>query len=337
MRTLFCGYSYTTGAPDGSAFSTLGQTTPFGYDLIVVNPRSVSTFIGNGASAVNARWIDHLHRWLGGHHKLIVTLQPHDGANYAWLALRNFNPSQITEVGHTRYLGTITATDGYVKSFLSSNIGQFTVSAYYQPHDNHPEIVPNSIVDDGLLTSFSWKMDNKEIIFIPPAPLDVIYKFINALELGSTQWILKPAIELQEKINSIDEKIQHLENDKTTLTDELIAVNNKVNSLLEEDVYLNRSINSYSRTQSTDSPNPENFYEAIESIEKAFESERQMQQTLGVTKTTVDRVMRRTNEFRHVARTGKTPEPLTEQEKSDFSKAVQDIIQKYIEYLYQST
>jgi hypothetical protein len=337
MNVLFCGYNHESGALESYTFSNLVTSTPYGHDIIVINPTHVSSFIGtHGTGEAINRWSEYLPRWLGGHHKLIVVLEPNLGNNYTWQNLPNFSPDNIQTAGHNPYIRSVVASDGYTKSFLNDNDEFFDVQAYYTENANVPNIHPNSFVDEGLLTSFSWKSQDKEVIFIPTIALSRIFKLVQSLESGSTQWSIQPAKELQSKINGVDGKIQQLEEQKSQLSDSLIAVNNSVNTLINSDLYLKRSINSFSRTQSSDSPNPENFYEAIEAVENAFQSEREMRENLGVTKSKIDKVMRRTNQFRHVAKDGQPPEPLSQEEITEFTQIVDDIIHKYIEYLYNS-
>lgn len=60
-----------------------------------------------------------------------------------------------------------------------------------------------------------------------------------------------------------------------------------------------------------------------------------MRDKLNVSKTFIDSVMKRTNEFRHVDKSGNPPTPLTDDEKKEFAEKVEKVIKAYIEYLYE--
>lgn len=238
MKALFCGFTPHTSPPIQSSFSNFTDASPFGFDFVVVNTVSDMGYAGSDHRAAVLRWREFLPKWMVGHHKIVVILQPYRGnsvtsSNYYWLPIEGFAPNQIVPCGNNNFLGTITAQDSYVKNFLRDYETNFSVSSYLQSETVDANIVPNSQVDDQYLTSFSWKSEGKEVIFIPPISTTRIYEFLQSLQVGSTQWKVAATGILENQINQQDAQVQALEETKRGLIDNLNSVNLKVNNLLK--------------------------------------------------------------------------------------------------------
>jgi hypothetical protein len=334
MKVLLLGFSRIVNLPFEATFSTLSNSSPFGYDLIIANPSSLSNIRGGDDNTALIRWYQSLPKWLGGEHRLIVMLMPPHGNNYIWLTLEGLDQNDFEDCGDNSYVGEIIALDSRIRNALRDNQTTSRVMCHYRPSQSNPNIIYNSRVGDGLYSSITWKQNDKEVIFLPNFDNEGLIKFVQSFGDISSKWTVSQHMEIEQDITNISEQIRELESQKTSKLEKLHMLNTKVKNIIEGDIYLQRSISSFSLTQSTENPNPENFYEAIEAIENAFSSEREMREKLAISKTFIDKVMRRTNDFRHISQTGEEPKPLTPEEIRDFTQKVKEIINKYLQFLY---
>lgn len=340
MKVLFVGFSHNSNLPIEADFKTLDDASPYGYDYIVVDPSTLSTVTGgNGIAKTIIRWHHDLQRWKSPQHKIIVMQRPYephgDLHNYSWLGAKGIISQYFQPSGTDAFLGDIVAKRSFIKNYLTDFSADYHVSSYYKPTSVSEGFEPNSLVTANVYSSFIWSDENSfEIIFIPPSTAPAIAHLIQAIGHGLSNWKLPQTVDIEEKISDIEHQVIKLEAQKRTHEESLLAVSNNINYLLETDIYLQRAVSSYTQVSGTENPNPEKYYEAIESIENAFSSEREMQESLTVSKSFVNKVMRRANEFRHVAKSGDSPQPLTQEEKTEFDTKIEQIIKKYINYLY---
>jgi len=317
--------------------STLGDSSPFGYDLIIVDPNPRVNILGNGHNRDIewARWRTSLSKWMNENHRVIVIIRPDDNSgSYNWLPLSNFASSRMQAVGINSYIGDVIAPDIYVKNFLNSNKDSFSVVAHYINDTEAENIIPGSRVDPTLLTSFTYREASMEVIFLPPTSLLNLNSIVSALDASSNRWKISNISELESRLSVLNSQMAELEQDHYKLEQDLLSLNQTVDSIVSGDVYLSRSIRHFEQTQGVEKPNPEDFYEAIEAIEKVFSSEREMRDTLGFSKNYIDAITKRTNEFRHVARSGEPPVELTAEEITGFTQKTHEVITSYIKYLF---
>jgi hypothetical protein len=342
MKALLCGFSINNLPDPNLTFSTLSDSTPYGFDIVIVDPLANGNYLGSGQpNKTISRWQSSLAKWCGSQHRVIVILRPNINSggfsNYAWLPSSDFNPGFITECGTSNYIGDIVATDAYIVNFLRDHQDDFSVVAHYVGTEANEHLKPSSIIHDHVVSSFSWKDGTTEVIFLPTIPTNNLLQLISKLDASSTKWKIGAVEEIEQKIQEDDSKIEDLRQSRATLSAQLQGVNSKVNNIVTSDIYLKRAIRSYELTQSVENPNPENFYESLEAIEKAFSSERAMRESLGLSKNFIDSIMRRANEFRHVAGDGAAPTPLSEEEKVEFSVKTESVIKAYLNFLYIQT
>jgi len=242
----------------------------------------------------------------------------------------------LEAVGSSDYLGNVTSVDPVLRHFITQNKQHFTINTYLRYDIPNPNIIVHSGVDESLVTSFTYKDNSIELIFIPKLPLTNLIGLINTLNQPASSWGISSADEINRRISDIDGQINDLYSSRDALNEELGRLNNSISTTIESDVYLTRAIGHYDASKSTENPSPESFYGAIEAIENAFDSERDMREKLDLTKSYVDKVMRRANEFRHETKSGQAPTPLTTEEVTDLSERVNKVISSYIQYLLNS-
>ncbi len=316
--------------------STLAGSTPFGHDIIVVIPSPASSIYGtnSGHAAINQRWQDYLDKWMNEGHKIIVLMNAAiSRQNLKWLPINEFALSNFREAGTSQYIGSVTSSSYSIKEFLKTNSQNFTVVTHYL-FENEDGVHPNSSVDPTLLTSFTYKEGNKEIIFLPYTGMSNLDSLISALDTSVNKWELPEIESVEKELADTDNQITDLEAKRAEIQKRLSSLNHKVDDLINTDIYLGRSIRHYEAASNSQNPNPEDYYEAIEAIENAFTSERVMQSTLGFSKNFINKIMRRANEFRHVATSGEMPTPLTIEEIHEFNSNVREVILAYLKYLF---
>lgn len=317
--------------------SNLESTTPFGYDLIVVNPSSRAGLYGtNQRELIQRRWSNAIKKWSSGKRKIIIFMDSLETEDLMWLplnqdALNTF--AGLEAVGSSDYLGNITSVDPVLRHFITQNKQHFTINTYLKYDTPNPNIIVHSGVDETLVTSFTYKDDFIELIFIPRLSMASLIGLINTLDQPASSWGITSADEINKQISIIDSQINDLYSSRDILNEELNRLNVNISNTIESDVYLTRAISHYDASKSTENPSPESYYGAIEAIENAFDSERDMRDKLDLTKAYVDKVMRRANEFRHEAKSGQPPTPLTTEEVTDLSERVNKVISSYIQYL----
>jgi len=343
MRALLVNIPSTVAIPSNieATFSNMMLKSPFGFDVIVVDPTTLPDVMGGGNLTEHVdRWKESLDKWLAGHNKLIVLLRPFMAHghldNYSWLPINIVRGNKIEDCGFNNFVGDIVTKEHRLRNYLS--LHNLVVRAHFRPkvdENDFEPVEPLSQIDPELLTSFVWSDGDKEIFFVPSSTLDNMYELVSSFGGGGgLSWDTTESRDLAGKIEEIDSQMNELEGSKTALSEKLNNAYSKVDGLIQQDVYLERAINSYNLAKTSENPDPDNFYEAIEGIEKAFPSERKMQEELGLTKNFIDKIMSRTNEFRHVAKDGKAPQPLTQEEVEDFAGRVEKVISSYIQYLY---
>lgn len=311
---------------------------PFGYDLVVVNPADRHGMYGptGNQSLLGSRWSNALSKWANGKRRVLILMNNLTYAELAWLPIdanTMMALAQLESAGQGNFLGNVTSVEPLIRRFLTDNKQAFTVNTYLRYDTPDPYITVNSSVDSTLLTSFTYKKDGLEIIFIPfldPSHLSTLFA---SLDTPANAWGLPAAQNLVNELSGIDEAINQLHAKRDSLYQELNELNAGISKVIESDVYLTRAIGHYDATKASENPSPEGYYGAIEAIEKAFSSERAMQEELELSKSYVDKVMRRANEFRHEAKSGQAPTALTNEEISDFNVRVNKVISSYINYL----
>lgn len=317
--------------------SDLHGSTPFGYDLLLVNPSSSQHLYGSNSHAtINSRWQDAIAKWSNGKRKVIIFMDRVDSNTLHWLPIDQDTRTTLAglqSVGVSDYIGNISSTDPILRHFITEHKPHFIVNTYLKYEATNPHITVHSGVDESLVTSFTYKKDLVEIVFLPTLPMANLIGYINTLDQPANSWGVASAEEINSKISAIDGQINELFTSRDELNRELSSLNDSISSTIESDIYLTRAIGHYDATKSTEHPSPESFYGAVEAIENAFNSEREMREKLGLTKAYIDKVMRRANEFRHEAKNGQPPTPLTAEEVSDLSSRVSKVISAYIQYL----
>lgn len=321
--------------------SSLYSSTPFGYDVIVVNPSNSSAMYGaNSTQLLNTRWKNSLEKWSDGKRKIIIFL---DGASYhslLWLPIPPVNLvtfQSLESAGNSNYLGNILSTDPVTRRFLTQNKDHFNINTHLNYDSEDENLTVNSSVDSSILTSFNYSIGNLEVIFIPTTAMSNLQPLLDALDTPANAWGISGADDLLEKMSSIDQEINELNLQRDVIYANLNAVNTKISETISSDVYLTRAISHYDATKSTEQPSPESYYGAVEAVENAFVSEREMREELGLTKSYVDKVMRRANDFRHEAKSGQSPSPLSDEEIQDLNQRVNHIISSYIQYLLKKS
>jgi len=333
-----CAGAHTTSQHNFKQ-TTLNDSTPFGYDLVIVNTASAMAMYGisQGHTEINRRWKNFITKWSDGNRKIIILGDNLDINALQWLpiGLSAMNSlGHLESAGNGTFLGNIISTDPFLRRFLTENKDSFRVNRYLRCENlENTNITPNSGVDASLLTSFTYKKDGLEIIFLPPIPMQNLLSIFSSLDTPANAWGITAADELTSSISTIDGKINTLHARRDALYEELNTLNARIAETIGGDVYLSRAISHYDATRASENPSPESYYGAVEAIENAFSSEREMRDELGLTKAYVDKVMRRANEFRHEAKSGAAPTPLTDDEISDLNERVNKIISCYIQYL----
>jgi hypothetical protein len=317
--------------------SNLESSTPFGYDLIVVNPANSGSMYGtNSRGGVDKRWKNAIAKWVNTKRKIIVLMYGLDHSALSWLPIDE--TSRITlmglePAGNSDYLGNIVSAEPFIRRFLTENKQHFSINTYLRYDVPNPNIAINSCVDATLATSFTYRKNDLEILFVPWVAMTSLNSIFSSLDTPANAWGITAADELVAKISKIDDEINVLHTQRDALYKELADLNADISSVIGTDVYLSRAIGHYDAAKGSENPTPENYYGAVEAIENAFSSEREMREGLGLSKAYVDKVMRRANDFRHEAKSGQAPTPLTTDEISDFSERVNKIISSYIQYI----
>lgn len=333
--------SIATGASPTTSHSVtqsnLYNSTPFGYDAIIVNTANTSAMYGtNSPNSVDTRWKNAIEKWANGKRKIIVLMENMRLPSLNWLPIDQIAKttlSKLESAGTGNYLGDVSSVDSLLRHFLLENKDDFRISTYLRYDDVDETISVNSGVDSTLITSFTYKKDKVEIIFIPHLPPQKLDRLFTGFDQPANAWGIEEAENIKKELAAIDTEIDALYSKRDGLNQQLIDINQKINSAINSDLYLIRAIGHFDATKSTDNPSPESYYGAVEAIEKAFESEHQMRETLGLTKGYVDKVMRRANEFRHEAKSGQPPAQLTTDEINDFNERVNAVISKYIQHI----
>lgn len=317
--------------------SNLELSTPFGYDLIVVNPGNSSSMYGtNSHGRVDTRWKNAITKWANTKRKIIVLMHRLDHSALNWLPIDQMSRialKSLEAVGNSDYLGNVISTEPPIRRFLSENKQHFQIDTYLRYDAPDPNITINSCVDSTLATSFTYRKNNVEIIFVPLIAMANLNSIFSSLDTPANAWGITAADELVAKISNIDGEVNELHARRDALYKELGDVNSSISNIIEGDVYLARAIGHYDAAKGSENPTPESYYGAVEAIENAFSSEREMREGLGLSKIYVDKVMRRANDFRHEAKSGQAPTPLTADEVSDFNQRVNKIISSYIQYI----
>jgi uncharacterized protein YukE len=339
MKVLAIGFKRAAHTLTGVDYRSLGDTTPFGYDTVIVNAVGGSQQFGDSESgSVTIRWKAYLEKWLSSNHRIIVIIHPFDfhsgqtAHNYNWLPELGIDYMSFVDSGTSEYIGSVVAQDSYVKRYLEGH--QHKVIAHFNYIDDNDAVRVNSKIDEEIVTSFSYKTENREIIFIPPTTSsNNLRDLLNSFELASNRWKVPDVEAIEDNIREIEHEIEGLEVRRSTLNAEVKNLNDEVENLINTDIYLGRAVRAYEFVQEQENPVPEKFYEALEAIEMAFDSEREMRDELGFSKTRIGKLTRRTNEFRHVSKSGETPTPLTADEVTDFTSLIEEVISSYIKKL----
>jgi len=316
--------------------SNLANATPFGYDVIIVDGHQ-SLYQGSlNTTAAGQRWNDAISKWSGGKRTIIVMMYQLTSSYLTWIS-NDIEFTKVTlaieEAGWGNFLGNVTSSDPVVKKFLNDNKSEFSVSMYLKVNDSLKSITVNSGVDNSLLTSFTYEKDDLKVVFIPYLNPANLSKLINAYQSPSSVWSIEEATELQRNISDTDAQINALDKERDELYEKLNKVNSEVTSVIESDIYLGRAISHFDAARFSEHPNPESYYGAIEAVENAFASEREMREVLNLSKNYVGKVTQRANSFRHEAKDGQGPTPLSAEEVTDFNERLNHIISSYIDYL----
>lgn len=242
---------------------------------------------------------------------------------------------KLESAGNSKYLGNILSTDPSIRRFLTENKDNFLINTHLNYDSDDERLTVNSSVDSSILTSFNYTLDDLEVIFIPQTALLNLQTLLNALDTPANAWGISDADELVDKMTLIDEQINQLNLERDGIYEELNLINTKISDTISSDVYLTRAISHYDATKSAEQPSPESYYGAVEAIENAFKSEREMREELGLAKNYVDKVMRRANDFRHESKNGQSPTPLSSEEVQDLNQRVNHIVSSYIHYLLE--
>lgn len=337
MKVLAIGFGRNVSSfqPD---IKPMGDTTPFGYDTIIINPVISPLLYGQEVTAqvTTSRWKNYLQKWFTKGHRIIVLARPHDFvsgdiSNYGWLPdSLNISVNEFVGSGSSPYLGSITTRQSNIRTYLSDSSNDHRVVAHFDASYSGDDIAVNSQIDSEMITSFTYKTGTVEIIFVPTVGLSKLEKLVSSFETSSNRWTIPDAQSLEENIAGLDDQIKGLEDAKHALQDQIKQLNEHVQDLITTDIYLGRAVSAFEAVQGEESPEPEKFYEALEAVENAFNSEREMREELGFSKTKIGTLTRRTNEFRHVAKSGQVPNPLTVEEIQEFTSLIEDIISAYI-------
>jgi hypothetical protein len=337
MKILSIAAGTGTGINHDVDNSTLDSSTPFGYDLILINPGNPSSMYGtNSRGHVDSRWKNAITKWANPKRKIIVLMNRLSQSSLHWLPIDNRSLLALMgleDAGTSNYLGNVVSTEPLIRRFLTENKSQFKINTYLRYDTPDTNIIANSQVDDTLVTSFTYKKDNLEIIFVPLIAMPSLGSIFSSLDTPVNAWGITDADDLMAKISQIDAEINELHNKRDTIDKELSGLNTQISSTIESDIYLSRAIGHYDAAKGSENPTPEGYYGAVEAIENAFSSEREMREQLGLSKAYVEKVMRRANDFRHETKSGQAPTPLSSEEISDFNQRVNKIISSYIQYL----
>jgi hypothetical protein len=328
--------------------SHFAYTTPFGYDFLLIDPDYIPSIVGMDDHAstlqVIENWKKHLDDWLGQGNILIVIHRPyycdsHGIDNYSWLPLSDAGlliGKSTSTGGQTHDIGMINDRSSLFSTYLSED--SFRVPAYYE-HDSESdhEVQPISSIVKDRLTAFCIKDDNHGPIYFLPEPI---------IAGGLIDYLMKKAdFNLPIKIKEIPlfesalkEATDQLEISRQQVSkseDDLSRTKQRVIELISGDVYLERAVKLLTSVRTSEAPDPRDYYEAVENIEKAFGGERKMRDALNIPKGEHDLLMRRTNDFRHAQKESKEPLALTADEVDSFSKLTTQILEAYLQYLYQ--
>lgn len=317
--------------------SSLEQSTPFGYDLIVVCAGSKPNIYGTHSyGVIDRRWKNAITKWANPKRKIIVLMHKLDRSVLDWLPIDDKGQMTLMGLelaGNSNYLGNITSTDPVIRRFLTDNRQSFNVDTYLRYDTPNPNITINSCVDMTLITSFTYKEGKLEIIFVPLIAMSNLNNIFSSLDTPANAWGIGAADELVAQISEIDSEINALHVKRDDVYEQLGNLNAAISGVIDGDVYLSRAIGHYDAAKGSEDPTPESYYGAIEAIENAFSSEREMREELGLSKGYIDKVMRRANDFRHEAKNGQAPNPLTDDEIADFNQRTNSIISSYIQYI----
>jgi len=343
MKLLSINYSFITSSSDNVDIveSKLDLSTPFGYDVVLVDPETVSALThGKKYTAAFARWRAFIEKYLNQGNPLFVLSRPASSEtdpythssinNYHWINI-DLASDKFSSIGASEHIGMVTAKDKNLKRYLLE--AKHSIRSYYRAKDEKDQFEVLSKIDDEFITSFRVKTSTSTVTFLPyTEDEDILLRLISSYGSPTARWDIKETEVLKGKIEKIDKKINSLSDEKDELEEELNKSQKSLEETISNDVYLTRAIAAIDRAKHDPSPNPEDFYECIENIERAFDSEHEMREKLDVPKSFIDKVMRRTNQFRHAQKEGKEPDPLSKDEISDFINRCERVISYYLQF-----
>lgn len=313
----------------------------FGNDFVIADvgehPKTLyGTQLERETIEVQNRWSMDLKKWLEEGKTVLVFARPFKEYyltnNYAWLPT-NANWRQIYDAGRSDYPGSIVASNPSIRIFLEGQ--KYQVRA----HIKDPLVVPfNPLIEvsTGIYSSVELDIGSGKILLVPPLQnFSAIFDLLKMLHSGpegvwkvkqsqAANKLLREAIKREEK--SKEERIRAEGKSK--------EIGGKLQELIDNDLFAKKAIAVHEKAFASKNLDPRDLYEIIETVERAFGSEYEMRGQLGISKKSVGEVMKRANSFRHANKEAQDPKPLSEEEIKDFKTTVENIISRYIQFLF---
>lgn len=318
--------------------SHLRGSNCFDYDLIIVQTGNPEILYGSSSDAevgqIAARWRKQLPQWFKQGKILIVLLSPfkrYGGLdNYIWLPF-DIPIGEFQDVGIGNNIGDITAENILIRDFLESNT--FGITTHIEAELREGKGL--SLISTNSFTSFQIERNGALILFIPrPENLANLFSLARSVGSITLNFKVEDLVKAEEELAHFVSEESEIRSKKEEAEKKVIEISLRVQNLVNLDIPARKAIALYEKIKLQDKPNPPDFYEVIEHLERAFESEREMRDILRIPKAKIDKVMSRATKFRHVQKEGQEPTPLSDEEISEFKSILQEAIEKYIAYRY---
>lgn len=319
----------------------------FGNDVVIINPESVEALLHHSVTHDVLRqdmgkWGIGLNKWIRGGGIAVVLFRPRvistllaDVTNYSWVPLENFNPNLIVDTGaHNEFAGDIVSSHRPISDFLDE--GKYYVMANLtRTAATDPAITDDARIDEETLTAFTIRLERGALHFLPvPQDSNRLLALAQRLRISDTALTVKEKEELREQVRQKDAELQKVTEEKQALEVSIAVINSNLEKIRESDIYLGKALALLAQISATEHPDPDVFYRIVESLENAFDNETTMRSTLGLSKSEVGKLTKRTNEFRHEQVAGTEPQPLSPEEIEEFKSVVNKAVDAYIQHLY---
>lgn len=342
MRVLSINFIATNIKGLNLVFGNMLNNSPFEFDALIINTFSTSKIAGSDSEKaieyIFDKYRNYLEKWLKRGNPLIVITHPFypikgNADNYSWLPF-NLGAPDLTMVGKgSQFLGKIDEGNFILKNFLTEN--SFNINTYLT-NTGSKYVAPLASVEPDIFTAF-YEKTYPNVLFIPqPVDNQTVLQLLLNLQKPNSPLRTVAIEEKAAEILDIDNQISELTEKRKKSMKQLNELEAEIIQLVDTDIYLSKASQLYEKVTSSLTPDPRDYYEAVEKIERSFGGEHKMRKELGLTQKFTTEITRRANEFRHAKVKNQDPIPLSDIEIKDFNQRLKIIIMKFLENLIRT-